>query len=107
MSDILPESTNRYNRVDSNNLLADTNLVKKGSITTDVVSPSDWNLWSRTGGDLDTARSPIPGYCLHFSQANQLAYQLILENHILKYQLYTIGQQCRKVYSHRPLPVQK
>lgn len=74
MSDILPESTNRYNRVDSNNLLADTNLVKRGSITTDVISPSDWNLWSRTGGDLDTARSPIPGYCLHFSQANQLAY---------------------------------
>lgn len=74
MSNTLPESTNIYNRVDSNNLLADTNLVKRGSITTDVISPSDWNLWSRTGGDLDTARSPIPGYCLHFSQANQLAY---------------------------------
>lgn len=74
MSDTLPESTNRYNRVDSNNLLADTNLVKQGSITTDVISPFDWNLWSRIGGDLNTARSPIPGYCLHFSQANQLAY---------------------------------
>lgn len=74
MSDTLSESTNRYNRVDSNNLLADTNLVKQGSITTDVISPFDWNLWSRIGGDLNTARSPIPGYCLHFSQANQLAY---------------------------------
>lgn len=75
MSDT-PETgyTDRYNRVDSNNLLADTNLVKRGSITTDVTNPFDWSLWSRTGGDLNTARSPLPGYCLHFSQANQLAY---------------------------------
>ena len=74
MPDTLPEETNRYNRVDSTNLLADTNLAKQGSITTEVDNPKDWSLWSRTGGDLDTARSPLPGYCLHFAQANQYAY---------------------------------
>lgn len=74
MSDILPEETNRYFRINRKELLADTNLSQKGSIKTEVDSPHDWYLLSRVGGDLSTIRSPLPGYCLHFDRSNPDIY---------------------------------
>lgn len=66
--------TDRYVRINRNNLVADTNLVKKGSVTSDITNPSSGTLWSRIGGRTTDFSAPLPGYCLRFDKNNQSAY---------------------------------
>lgn len=69
----MPE-TDRYVRINRNNLIADTNLVEKGSVTSAITNPSSETLWSRVGGRTTDFSAPLPGYCLRFDKNNQLAY---------------------------------
>ena len=64
----------RYIRINRNNLIADTNLVEKGSVTSAITNPSSGTLWSRVGGRTTTFSAPLPGYCLRFDKNNQSAY---------------------------------
>lgn len=66
--------TDRYVRINRNNLVADTNLVKKGSVTSAITNPSSGTLWSRVGGRTTEYSDPFPGYCLRFNKNNQLVY---------------------------------
>ena len=66
--------TDRYVRVNRNNLVADTNLSEKGSVTSTITNPSSETLWSRVGGRTTTYSAPLPGYCLRFNKDNQVAY---------------------------------
>lgn len=66
--------TDRYVRINRNNLIADTNLVKKGSVTSAITNPSSGTLWSRVGGRTTEYSAPFPGYCLRFNKNNQLVY---------------------------------
>lgn len=66
--------TDRYVRINRNNLIADTNLVKKGSVTSTITNPSSGILWSRVGGRTTEYSAPFPGYCLRFNKNNQLVY---------------------------------
>lgn len=66
--------TDRYVRINRNNLVADTNLVKKGSVTSNITNPSSETLWSRVGGRTTEYSAPFPGYCLRFNKNNQLVY---------------------------------
>lgn len=64
----------RYIRINRNNLIADTNLVEKGSVTSAITNPSSGTLWSRVGGRTTTFSAPLPGYCLRFDKNNQSVY---------------------------------
>lgn len=64
----------RYVRINRNNLIADTNLVEKGSVTSAITNPSSGTLWSRVGGRTTTFSAPLPGYCLRFDKNNQSVY---------------------------------
>lgn len=66
--------TDRYVRINRNNLIADTNLVEKGSVTSAITNPSSGTLWSRVGGRTTEYSAPFPGYCLRFNKNNQLVY---------------------------------
>lgn len=66
--------TDRYVRINRNNLIADTNLVKKGSVTSAITNPSSGTLWSRVGGRTTEYSAPFPGYCLRFNKSNQFVY---------------------------------
>ena len=66
--------TDRYVRINRNNLVADTNLSEKGSVTSAITNPSSETLWSRVGGRTTTYAAPLPGYCLRFNSSNQVAY---------------------------------
>lgn len=66
--------TDRYVRINRNNLVADTNLVKKGSVTSNITNPSSGTLWSRIGGRTTDFSAPLPGYCLRFDKNNQSVY---------------------------------
>ena len=66
--------TDRYVRINRNNLVADTNLVKKGSVTSNITNPSSGTLWSRIGGRTTDFSVPLPGYCLRFDKNNQSVY---------------------------------
>ena len=66
--------TDRYVRINRNNLIADTNLVKKGSVTSTITNPSSGTLWSRVGGRTTEYSAPLPGYCLRFDKNNQSVY---------------------------------
>lgn len=72
MMDISP--SNRYTRINKLDLLSDSNTTKIGSVRDEISNPSMWNLWSRIGGDLDSSRMPLPGYCVHFDKTNPNAY---------------------------------
>lgn len=67
-------SETHYTRVNRNNLVADTNLVEKGSLNETITSPSSGILWSRIGGKTNEFKYPLPGYCIRFNSSNQLAY---------------------------------
>lgn len=67
-------SETHYIRVNRNNLVADTNLVEKGSLNETITSPSSGILWSRIGGRTNEFKYPLPGYCIRFNSSNQLAY---------------------------------
>lgn len=66
--------TDRYVRINRNNLIADTNLVEKGSVTSAITNPSSGTLWSRVGGRTTEYSAPFPGYCLRFNKSNQFVY---------------------------------
>lgn len=72
MSENFP--SNRFTRINKSDLLSDSNTTKIGSVRTEVSNPSMWNLRSRIGGDLDSSRMPLPGYCIHFDKTNPNAY---------------------------------
>lgn len=67
-------SETHYTRVDRNNLVADTNLIIKGSLNETITSPSSGILWSRIGGRTTEFKYPLPGYCIRFNSSNQSAY---------------------------------
>lgn len=66
--------TDRYVRINRDHLIADTNLVEKGSVTSAITNPSSGTLWSRVGGRTTEYSAPFPGYCLRFNKNNQLVY---------------------------------
>lgn len=66
--------TDRYVRINRDNLIADTNLVEKGSVTSAITNPSSGTLWSRVGGRTTEYSAPFPGYCLRFNKSNQFVY---------------------------------
>lgn len=66
--------TDRYVRINRNNLIADTNLVEKGSVTSAITNPSSGTLWSRIGGRTTDFSAPLPGYYLRFDKNNQSVY---------------------------------
>lgn len=67
-------SETHYIRVNRNNLVADTNLVEKSSVTSTITNPTSGNLWSRVGGRTNEFKYPLPGYCIRFNKSNQSAY---------------------------------
>jgi len=64
-----PEETNRYVRINRKELIVDTDISQKSSITETIANPNDWKLLSRIG-DAGANRTPLPGYCLHFDRTN-------------------------------------
>ena len=72
-----PVETNRYLRVNRDELVSDTNMSVAGSvvsqnpITNPVQTDSGAYLLSRVGG---SDRWPTPGYCLHFDSTNPDVY---------------------------------